>query len=144
MITNSNNSGVEFDDVIIFEKEILMLKKKADDLYIDIEVLKMEEERIIQDDEDNNRIKNYSKIANAWYEAKSKLDEIFYLISDNYNDVPDWKLNYPELSKPDYYKEKREQLLEQDEAEKESWDDFANDGLDDFYEGYDETTLGID
>ena len=130
--------------IMNFGKGILDLKEKAKDFSIYFTILEMNEERILNQKENKEAIAKYSKLAVTWMQAESMLDEIFQLISENYKDDLDWKLNYSELSKDEYYEEMRQRLWEQDQADRDTWSDYSEEGLNEFYEGYDETFLGID
>jgi len=89
------------------------------------------------DDLDNKRM-------SLWSEVKNNLNRMFYDIISEYGDELERLSIYSKMTKQQYYDMKDRQERAKDAAEENSWNDFSNQGLNDFYEGFDETELGID
>ncbi len=84
----------------------------------------------------------YAKpMAYKWNNLRDEINGLIAQLANNYYEV-DWKLNFPYAkSRDDYYNQKDQY---EDQKSDAAMEDMAQDGLNEFYEGFDEEYLGED
>ncbi|HLK31159.1 MAG TPA: hypothetical protein VKT28_21445 [Puia sp.] len=79
-----------------------------------------------------------------WDSTTLQLDSIFYRISSYYHDEIERIIKYPFLTKAQFLALLDKREMEKDKEEDSEMENWSNEGREDFYEGFDETYLGID
>ena len=80
-------------------------------------------------------------MAHKWNSMEQEIKYLITQLADNYY-VVDWQINFPEARNRNEYFNQKDQY--EDQRSNAEMDDIAEDGLNEFYEGFDREYLGED